>query len=71
MCGKVSSEMFSVYYVCTRSDVTRANHKVYARATCSVYFSAHCDREYYKRTFVIFAGASVRPGKLRSRLKLA
>ena len=55
--------MFSVYYVCTRSEVTCASHKIYAQAMCSVYFSAHCDCEFYKRTFVIFAGVSVRPRK--------
>ena len=39
--------------------------------TCSVYFSAHHDREWDERTFAVFAGASLlerRYGRKNSRV---
>ena len=61
--------MFSVYYVYSRSDVTRTGHKL--QHTCSVYLSAHYDRGSDERTFAVFAGDRYGPIKLRRRLNLA
>ena len=52
--------MFSVYYVSSHSDVTRTI-SYGLQHTCSVYFPADFDHERDERTFVVFAGASVRP----------
>ena len=62
--------MFSVYYVSSHSVVTRTiSYRL--QHTCSVYFPAHYDHEWDERTFVVFAGASVRPEKVKRRLNLA
>ena len=47
------------------SDAMSASHKIQGRATYSVYFSVHCDRDFM---FVIFAGASVQPRKAYRRM---